>query len=201
MPSRARIRRTTPGQCSAGVGNDEVKADPRWLWCSDLPPAQASVPTDGTVATVRPSDEELDAPGGIERVGVCEVFGRQLGLTNPDKVLFPAADGPSPVTKRDLIRYGACAAPAVLPYLAGRALNMHRFPTGLIAAASGTSSCPTMPPIGSPAGTTLAPIPGRPAPTWSPASPPRRCGWLTSARRSGTPGPLAPTSRTCRPSP
>ena len=89
------------------------------------------MPTDGTVATVRPSDEELDAPGGIDRVGVCEVFGRQLGLTNPDKVLFPAADGPSPVTKRELIRYAACAAPAVLPYLAGRALNMHRFPDGV----------------------------------------------------------------------
>jgi bifunctional non-homologous end joining protein LigD len=34
------------------------------------------------------------------------------------------------VTKRDLLRYTAQIAPTVLPYLAGRALNMHRYPGG-----------------------------------------------------------------------
>ena len=63
-------------------------------------------------------------------MGIWEVVGRQLRLTNLDKILFPAADGQPPVTKREFIRYAACMAPVVLPYLAGRALNMHRFPDG-----------------------------------------------------------------------
>ena len=35
-----------------------------------------------------------------------------------------------PVTKRELLRYTAEVAPTALPYLAGRALNMHRYPDG-----------------------------------------------------------------------
>jgi bifunctional non-homologous end joining protein LigD len=58
------------------------------------------------------------------------VFGRQLRLTNLDKILFPGRDGEPPVTKRELISYTARIAPVVLPYLAGRPLNMHRFPGG-----------------------------------------------------------------------
>jgi DNA ligase D len=113
-----------------GRTSEEVKADPRRVWRLDLPPAQASVPIDGTVATARPSDDELDALGSLGSGGNWEVFGRQLRLTNLDKVLFPAADGQPPVTKREFIRYAACMACVALPYLAGRALNMHRFPGG-----------------------------------------------------------------------
>jgi bifunctional non-homologous end joining protein LigD len=120
-----------PRSVLSGRSNDEVKADPRRLWRSDLPPAQASVPIDGPAQADGPSDDELDALDHIGRVGIWEVFGRQLRLTNLDKVLFPAADGQPPVTKRELIRYAAGMAPVVLPYLAGRALNMHRFPDGV----------------------------------------------------------------------
>ncbi|MEV8513694.1 hypothetical protein [Dactylosporangium sp. NPDC051484] len=34
------------------------------------------------------------------------------------------------MTKREILRYAARIAPTVLPYLAGRALNLHRFPGG-----------------------------------------------------------------------
>ena len=34
------------------------------------------------------------------------------------------------MTKRDLLRYAAQIAPVVIPYLAGRPLNMHRYPDG-----------------------------------------------------------------------
>jgi bifunctional non-homologous end joining protein LigD len=51
-------------------------------------------------------------------------------VTNLDKVLFPGRRGQRPVTKRDLVRYAAEVAPVVLPYLRGRALNMHRYPNG-----------------------------------------------------------------------
>ena len=59
------------------------------------------------------------------------VGGQELRLTNLDKVLFPARDGSPPVTKRDLIRHHATIAPAMLPYLADRPLNLHRHPDGV----------------------------------------------------------------------
>ncbi|MBV9857397.1 MAG: ATP-dependent DNA ligase, partial [Streptosporangiaceae bacterium] len=99
------------------------------MWRSDLPPAQASVPIDGTAAAA-PSDDQLDALDSLGSGGTWEVFDRKLRLTNLDKVLFPPAEGRPPLTKREFIRYAACIAPVVLPYLAGRALNMHRFPGG-----------------------------------------------------------------------
>jgi bifunctional non-homologous end joining protein LigD len=52
-------------------------------------------------------------------------------LTNLGKVLFPGRDGGEPVTKRDLVRYAACIAPWLLPYLAGRPVNLNRFPNGV----------------------------------------------------------------------
>lgn len=51
-------------------------------------------------------------------------------MTNLDKVLFRGRQGEPPVTKREFIAYAARIAPVVLPYLAGRALNMHRYPNG-----------------------------------------------------------------------
>jgi bifunctional non-homologous end joining protein LigD len=52
---------------------------------------------------------------------------RTVHLTNLDRVLYPA-DG---VTKRDLVRYYLDIAPAMLPHLAGRPLNLSRFPGGI----------------------------------------------------------------------
>ena len=95
------------------------------------------------------------------------MFGRDLRLTNLDKVLFPAAPDEAPVTKRELIRYAAQIAPVALPYLSGRALNMHRFPGGADTRASGTSNCPITLPGGCRAGTTPRPGRTRPRPTWS----------------------------------
>jgi bifunctional non-homologous end joining protein LigD len=48
-----------------------------------------------------------------------------------DKALFPARDGERPITKRDLVRYHAVIAPFMLPYLAGRPVNSHRYPDGV----------------------------------------------------------------------
>ena len=124
-----------PRSVLSGRTNDEVKADPARLWRSDLPPSQASVATGGPAAIADvleagPAPDELDALDRLGPDGTWEVFGRRLRLTNLDKALFPAADGEPPVTKREFIRYSARMAPVVVPYLAGRALNMHRFPNG-----------------------------------------------------------------------
>ncbi len=119
-----------PQSVLSGRTNEEVKANPRRMWRSDLPAAQASVLVDGALETDGPSAGQLDALDGLGSGGAWEAFGRQLRLTNLDKVLFPPTDSQPPVTKREFIRYTACIAPVVLPYLAGRPLNMHRFPGG-----------------------------------------------------------------------
>jgi bifunctional non-homologous end joining protein LigD len=77
-----------------------------------------------------PTSAELAALDALPRNGEWEFQRRTLKLTNLDKVLFPARSGEEPVTKRDLIRYSALIAPAMLPYLDGRPVNLHRFPNG-----------------------------------------------------------------------
>jgi len=138
-----------PRSVLSGRTNDEVKADPERMWRSDLPPSEASVPIGrgGSTAAARPRKAPRPRPSpldlGSERYadalsqlnslgnnGALDVFGRRLKLTNLDKILFPARPGEDAVTKRELIRYAIQVGPVILPYLAGRALNMHRFPGG-----------------------------------------------------------------------
>lgn len=52
--------------------------------------------------------------------------GRDLALTNVNKVFFPATGA----TKGDLLQYYADVAPFLLPYLEGRAEVMKRYPNG-----------------------------------------------------------------------
>src|SRR5216684_1283011 len=56
-----------------------------------------------------------------------EVQGKQLKLSNLDKVLYPAAG----FTKQQIIDYYVRIAPAMLPHLAGRALTRKRYPNGV----------------------------------------------------------------------
>ncbi|MGZ4603371.1 MAG: non-homologous end-joining DNA ligase LigD [Kineosporiaceae bacterium] len=117
-----------PRSVLTGKTNDEVKADPDRLWRSDLPAARAAVPLKPSTATA--TDAELAELDWMGSQGVWHVFGRELRLTNLDKVLFPPRHDEDPVTKRDLVRYAAQIAPTILPYLTRRALNMHRYPNG-----------------------------------------------------------------------
>lgn len=118
-----------PRSVLSGRTNDEVKANPDRLWRSDLPAAQASIDLKAPVIAHADADEiaRLDK---LKSSGSWLIFGRELRVTNLDKVLFPARDGEAPVTKRDLLRYAAQIAPVTLPYLSRRPLNMHRFPGG-----------------------------------------------------------------------
>jgi bifunctional non-homologous end joining protein LigD len=52
---------------------------------------------------------------------------RRVRISNPDKVLFPA-DG---ITKRDLAGYYAAVAPAMVPHVKDRPLNLWRWNTGI----------------------------------------------------------------------
>ncbi len=121
-----------PKSVISGRTNDEVAAAPDLLWHSDRPAAEAAE----RVAWPEVSRDELDALDALKPAGGSwDVFGRTLKVTNLDKVLFPArSKKEKPVTKRELLRYTAQVAPTTLPYLQGRALNMHRYPDGADAA-------------------------------------------------------------------
>ncbi|MEU4521880.1 non-homologous end-joining DNA ligase [Amycolatopsis sp. NPDC024027] len=117
-----------PRSVKSGRTNDEVAAAPDALWHGDRPATEAEESVGGWQA---PTEDELAALDALGVKGRWSVAGRELALTNLDKVLFPAVGGGEPVTKRDLIRYYATVGPVMLPYLAGRPLNTHRFPQGV----------------------------------------------------------------------
>ncbi len=78
------------------------------------------------------TDAELAALAAMRAEGTWRVAGQDLKLTNLDKVLFPPGEGDgAPITKRELISYFARIAPAMLPHLADRPLNLQRFPNGV----------------------------------------------------------------------
>ena len=115
-----------PRSVRSGRTNEEVAADPTHLWRSDLPAAEAAV----ALRLPDPTAKELEALSALRDRGTWSVHGRDLAVTNLDKVLFPGRGEEPPVTKRELLRYAACIGPTLVPYLAGRALNLHRYPDG-----------------------------------------------------------------------
>jgi len=75
--------------------------------------------------------DDAAALDAIEREGLWAVAGREVRVTNLDKVLFPGRDGGEPVTKRDLQKYYLAIAPTLIPYLRDRGLTVQRFPNGV----------------------------------------------------------------------
>ncbi len=123
-----------PRSVLSGRTNEEVAAEPDRLWHSDRPAASAAETTAAGArrAGFDPVDDvelaELDELGAG---GSWRLQDRTLKVTNLDKVLFPGRDDDEePVTKGELLRYHACIAPWMLPYLHDRPVNMHRYPNG-----------------------------------------------------------------------
>jgi len=56
-----------------------------------------------------------------------EVEGKELRLSNLDKVLYPEVG----FTKGEMVDYYAKVAPAIVPHLRGRAVTLRRFPEGV----------------------------------------------------------------------
>ncbi len=121
-PSGPRAKRS-----STGASTSRKRASPSRK--AGTPASPAAEPR-GAELAAEPGSAELAALDGLGSGGTWEVFGRKLRVTNLDKVMFPGLPGQSPVTKREFIRYAAQIAPVILPYLAGRPLNMNRFPGG-----------------------------------------------------------------------
>jgi len=91
-----------------GRTNDEVKDDPDRLWRSDLPVSNAAVSLKSSrVDSV--SDEELAELDALGSEGRWHVFGRELRVTNLDKVLFPGR--PHDPGDRETARRGRSRSP------------------------------------------------------------------------------------------
>src|ERR1044071_4018298 len=56
-----------------------------------------------------------------------EVDGREVSISNPDKVLFPD-DG---ITKAEIVRYYEKIGPRLVHLSQGRPVALHRFPDGI----------------------------------------------------------------------
>jgi bifunctional non-homologous end joining protein LigD len=122
-----------PQSVKTGRTNDDVAAAPEAMWRSDLPASQASIRLSWSPqqSWEPATEEELSHLEALGSEGRWTLQGRELKLTNLDKVLFPAREGGGPVTKRDFIRYHAQIGPFMLPYLANRPVNLHRYPDGV----------------------------------------------------------------------
>ena len=107
-----------PTSVKTGRTNDEVKAAPAATWSS-------------SDTWVGPNAQEAAALDDLGKKGTWDFGGQELQLTNLDKVLFPADGSAVALTKRDLIRHYVDMAPAIMPYLVGRPVNLHRFPDGI----------------------------------------------------------------------
>ena len=117
-----------PKSVRTGRTNDEVLAKPNAEWTSDTPTvAKWARGLEFPGAT----DDELAALAALKKEGTWSVGGRELRLTNLDKVLFPAKGSGAGITKRQLIKYYVEVGPYLLPYLAGRPVNPRRFPDGV----------------------------------------------------------------------
>ena len=112
----------------------------------------------------------------------------------------PADD--QPVTKRDLVRYFARIAPTILPHLAERPLNLHRFPNGADGPGLLAEGHPRRPRRrGSAAGTRSASRSARPTTISSPTGSRPCAGSATRRRSRSTPGPPPRAAVHRRPSP
>lgn len=86
----------------------------------DKPPKEVVDERSGTDAI------EIIGPGPKKNTELARVGGRELTLSNRDKVLYPKTG----FTKGDLIAYYVAIAPVLLPHLQGRALTLKRYPNG-----------------------------------------------------------------------
>ena len=104
-----------------GLRDDKPAAE-----VTDRPQAPAKVSKEPGAPADLPG---LTVPGEKPRKGKLVVSG--VTISNPDKVLWPAADGRPAITKAELVRYYEMAAERILPHVADRPVSIIRAPEGI----------------------------------------------------------------------
>jgi bifunctional non-homologous end joining protein LigD len=75
----------------------------------------------------RPSRAKLGWEAAVSKPQIVEIEGKNLSLTNLDKVLYPSAG----FTKGQVIDYYARIAPFLIPHLTNHPLTLKRYPEGV----------------------------------------------------------------------
>lgn len=119
-----------PKSVRSGRTNQEVAAAPSALWRGGVPAAHAEVTLAGG-SWSGPTDDELGALAALGKNGKWSIGGVEVALTNLDKELFGKSKRGPAITKREVVAYYAAIAPVMLPYLAGRPINVNRYPNGI----------------------------------------------------------------------
>jgi bifunctional non-homologous end joining protein LigD len=78
----------------------------------------------------------------VAKASRVEVGGRQLEVSNLDKVLWPATG----TTKGEMLTYYARVAPVLVPHLTGRAITLKRYPDGVEGVSFFEKNCPSYKP-------------------------------------------------------
>ena len=104
-----------------GLRDDKPAAE-----VTDRPQAPAKVSKEPGAPADLPG---LTVPGEKPRKGKLVVSG--VTISNPDKVLWPAADGRPAITKAQLVSYYEMAAERILPHVADRPVSIIRAPEGI----------------------------------------------------------------------
>jgi DNA primase len=114
---------------------------------------------------------------------------RTVEVSRPDKALFPSG-----ITKADLARYYDAVAWAMLPHVAGRPLNLERYPDGI----EGPRIIQQRAGAHFPDWIQRATVPKKAerSPMWSPRTRRRSCTWPGRPASPCTRGSAAPTVST-----
>ncbi len=77
------------------------------------------------------ADNDAEASASLSMPMIVDAQTRELRLSNPKKVLWPAEGAHPAITKGELIAYYRAIAPWILPYLADRPAVLTRYPDGI----------------------------------------------------------------------
>jgi DNA ligase D len=67
----------------------------------------------------------------VSQVTIIDAGGRDLRVSNPDRVIFPATDRSGPVTKLDIVNYYLAVEDGIMRALARRPTTLERWPQGV----------------------------------------------------------------------
>jgi bifunctional non-homologous end joining protein LigD len=100
-------------------------------------PGRWAAATASELATLRKLPVAQGLGGAQKSAADWSVAGISQQITNLDKVLIPGRGRAKPITKREIIAYYATVAPWMTMGLAGRPVNLNRFPDGIDSAKGG----------------------------------------------------------------